>query len=439
MVLAAVLVLLATAAALVLLHRRTRRAAGGSLAAAGPGAVGTGGAAGPDTAVTQVLPPVLPPSPPAPTADPAATMDFLLTIGEALTDASAPVVQVERTLERIAAVNGVPGVAVVALPTALVVSAPGGSTAQTVASSAGSRPLRLHQVADVLRVADAAEVGRVGPAEGTARIRQALEAAPLYGAASRVLGYVASSAGLALILGGGVVDVLVAAVLGAGVAGLQVAAARLPAAYQALLVLLSAFLVSTAVFALSRTGLDLSPLAPLAAPLVTFLPGALLTTAAIDLATRQMIAGSARLAAGAMQLVLLALGITAAGALVGVPATTVGAAAAQPLGWVGPWVGVLVYGCGVVLHNCAPRDALPWILLVLVVAYAGQLVGGLLLGGVPSAFVGAFAMTVVAMYAATRPTGPPTLVGFLPGFWLLVPGRCRSWASRRRSRRTRSR
>ncbi|MFC8190187.1 threonine/serine exporter ThrE family protein [Cellulomonas sp. NPDC057328] len=383
-------------------------------AAAATGAAAAATAAGPGTSGG--------PTTPAPPADPAVTMSFLLTMGEALTDASAPVVQVKQTLERIAAVNDLPGLAVVALPTALVVSVPGSAAPQTVASSAGARTLRLHQAADVLHVADDAEAGRVGPVEGTARLRAALDAPPLYGGPARVAGYVASAAGLAMILGGGLVDVLVAGALGAGVAGLQVAGARLPAVYQSLLVLVSAFLVSTAVFALSRTGLDIGTLAPLAAPLVTFLPGALLTTAAIDLATRQMIAGSARLAAGGMQLVLLALGITAAAALVGVPASAVGAASLHPLGWAGPWIGVLVYGCGVVLHNGAHRTALPWILLVLVVAYAGQVLGGVLLGGIPSAFVGALAMTAVAMFAATRPTGPPTLVGFLPGFWLLVPG-----------------
>ena len=302
------------------------------------------------------------------------------------------------------------------------VSVPGRTTTQTAASSAGWRQLRLHQVQDVLGVADDAESGRVGPVEGAQRIETAVAAPPLYSGRVRVLGYVGVSAGLAMILGGGLVDVLVAAVLGAAIACLQVATVRLPAAYQALVVLGCAFAVSGAVFLLSRTGIEVGMLAPLVAPLVTFLPGALLTTAAIDLATRQMIAGSARLAAGVMQLVLLALGIVGAAALVGVPASEVGSAAYQPLGWAGPWIGVLVYGTGVVFHNCARRPALPWILLVLVVAYAGQVVGGLFFGGVFSAFVGALLMTPVAMFAATRPTGPPALVGFLPGFWLLVPG-----------------
>ncbi|MBO3101476.1 threonine/serine ThrE exporter family protein [Cellulomonas fengjieae] len=416
-ILTAALVLVLAAAALVLLMRRYRtpRPTGAIAAAALEPAATTTGIGVLDESRAVAVPGAAP-------ADTVATVRFLMVLGQAMIDSSAPVVQVTRTLERVAAINGAPDVEVIALPTALLVSVPGRTSVQTAASSAGWRSLRLHQVQDVLAVADDAESGRVGPVEGAERIEAAISAPPLYGGAVRVAGYVAVSAGLAMILGGSLLDTLVAAVLGAVIAGLQVATARLPAAYQALVVLSCAFVVAAAVFALSRTGLDVGTLAPLAAPLVTFLPGALLTTAAIDLATRQMIAGAARLAAGTMQLVLLALGVTGAAALVGVPASGVGAAAPGPLGWAGPWVGVLVYGTGVVFYYSARRAALPWIVLVLVVAYAGQVIGGVFFGGVMSAFVGALLMTPVAMFAATRPSGPPALVGFLPAFWLLVPG-----------------
>ncbi|GEK21732.1 hypothetical protein CXY01_22520 [Cellulomonas xylanilytica] len=413
----ALLVLVVATAALVVLVRRARaqRPSGTVASAALEPAATTTEIGVLDDAHAVALPGDGP-------SDTVETVRFLMVLGEAMIDSSAPVVQVTRTLERVAAINGEPDVEVIALPTALLVSVPGRTATQTAASSAGWRALRLHQVQDVLGVADDAEAGRVGPVEGAERIEAAVAAPPLYGGPARVLGYVAVSAGLAMILGGSLVDVLVAAVLGAVIACLQVATARLPAAYQALVVLSCAFVVSGAVFLLSRTGIDVGMLAPLVAPLVTFLPGALLTTAAIDLATRQMIAGSARLASGVMQLVLLALGITGAAALVGVPAAQLGTGSSHSLGWAGPWIGVFVYGTGVVFHNCARRAALPWILLVLVVAYAGQVVGGLFFGGVVSAFVGALLMTPVAMFAATRPTGPPALVGFLPGFWLLVPG-----------------
>ena len=61
-------------------------------------------------------------------------------------------------------------------------------------------------------------------------------------------------------------------------------------------------------------------------------------------------------------------------------------------------------------------------LLVLYVAFAGQVFGGLLFGNSLSAFIGAAVMTPVAVLVATQKSGPPTLVTFLPAFWLLVPG-----------------
>lgn len=183
-----------------------------------------------------------------------------------------------------------------------------------------------------------------------------------------------------------------------------------------------AFLVSLTVLLLARTTLDIGVFAPLIAPLVTFLPGALLTTSVIELSTGEMTSGAGRLAAGVMRLVLLALGIVAAAQLVGVPVTTVVQDPAQPAGLIAPWIGVGVFGVGVMVNQVARRAAMGWIILVLYVAYAGQVLGGLFFGGVLSAFFGALVMTPVAMLVATRPSGPYPFVSFLPAFWLLVPG-----------------
>ena len=103
---------------------------------------------------------------------------------------------------------------------------------------------------------------------------------------------------------------------------------------------------------LSRTGLDFDVAPSLIAPLVTLLPGALLTTAVIELSTGQMISGAGRLAAGAAQLVLLGLGILAAAALVGIPAFDL-TATKPALGVVGPWLAVGVFGIGIVMNLCA--------------------------------------------------------------------------------------
>ncbi|GAA4628002.1 threonine/serine exporter family protein [Cellulomonas oligotrophica] len=428
----AALVLLAVTVLVVALWRSTRRT---GAEPAGPHAATPGDDGGP---ATLVLPaperagsedPDAPPpavdvvaADPHPAARQAETVRFLVALGQALVDSSAPIVQVNRTLERVAAVNDLPDTQVVTFPTALLVSVAGEGGVHTAVSGAGARTLRLDQVQDVLDLAAGAVRGDVRPRDGLGALATTLAAPPPSTPLVRLVGYLAIAAGLSMVLGGGWADVLVATVLGGAVAAVVLLTGRVPGAYQGLLVAACAFLVSVPVLLLARTGLPVGLLAPLVAPLVTFLPGAQLTTGVIDLATRQMIAGSARLAAGVMQLVLLALGITAAAGLVGVPATEVGTASAHPLGWAGPWVGVLVYAVGVVLHNDARRTSLPWIAVVLLTAYAGQVVGGLLLGAVVSAFVGALAMTPVAMLAASRTRGPAFLVAFLPGFWVLVPG-----------------
>ena len=151
------------------------------------------------------------------------------------------------------------------------------------------------------------------------------------------------------------------------------------------------------------------------------LPGALLTTAVLELSTGQMISGAGRLAAGGMQLVLLGAGIVTAGALVGVPDFDF---SEQPelLGPIAPWIAVAVFGVAISVHRSAPRRSLPWMLLVLYIAYAAQVLGDLLLGGVLSAFVGALVVTPFTALVARQPSGPAALVSFTPAFWLLVPG-----------------
>jgi uncharacterized membrane protein YjjB (DUF3815 family) len=83
---------------------------------------------------------------------------------------------------------------------------------------------------------------------------------------------------------------------------------------------------------------------------------------------------------------------------------------------------VLVYGVGAAAYFSAPRGALRWLLLVLFTAWVGQRLGSLLVGANVSGFVGALAMTPVALAVARLPGGPPSQVTFLPAFWLLVPG-----------------
>lgn len=346
---------------------------------------------------------------------------LMASAGEAMIDSGYDAISVRSALEDIAAVNGVSNVEIIALPTAVVVSAQTGGIPSTSAVSTGARRLRLHQIEELDEVVGLARRGETTPRKARQAVVDLRRLPPPFTRAQQLMGQMLSSVALAVLLGGSWLGVGVAAVLGGLVGALLHASDRVEPKFRVLLTVAAAFGVSTAVFLLARAGLDIGILPALVAPLVTLLPGALLTTSVLELATGQMIAGAARLAAGAMQQLLLALGITTAAALVGIPAIDLSEARAS-LGPVAPWIAVGVFGVGIVLGQCARAGSLGWILLVLYVAYGAQVIGDALFGGVLSAFVGAAIMTPVAVRVSRQPSGPPTLVSFMPAFWLLVPG-----------------
>lgn len=136
-----------------------------------------------------------------------------------------------------------------------------------------------------------------------------------------------------------------------------------------------------------------------------------------------MVSGSSRLITGFLQLFLLALGIAAGAAIVGVVPESL----ADPgiyvvsIPWM-PWVGAMLFCIGVFLHFSAPRNALPWMLLVVILAFAAQRIAAEFVGNEFSGFFGTLVATPLGYLIQLRFKGPPPMVTFLPSFWLLVPG-----------------
>lgn len=356
-------------------------------------------------------------------ADMAAELhEFVLATGRALSLAGTAVTETQQRLTRIAAANGADGARIVVFPTALLIALePGGrTTVESVPQLTGA--LRLDQIAALYEMVRRAERGGVGPAEGLRTLGDIRSMTARRGRVAAVASHSVMTAALCLILQPTPRDVLAAGVLGALV-GCLVLIARGRQPLQILIPVVSAFLVSGLTFLAVRHGVTDPGLRTLVAPLVTFLPGAALATATVELASGEMVAGASRLVTGAFQLLLLAFGIVAGADLAGVPRPEV--LADRPdnlLGWWAPWLGVVVFGVAVTRYFSAPKGALRWNLLVLMSAWVGQYLGGLLVGAAASGFIGAFVMTPVALAVAQLPGGPPSQVTFLPAFWMLAPG-----------------
>lgn len=202
---------------------------------------------------------------------------MLVELGEAMVDAGYPVTDVQDVLNRVAQAGGIPDAEIIVLPTALLVSLPGQVAVETAAATAGRSPLRFDQIDAVARVAASAGAGDLRPTEARKQLRLIRDQPAPFGPGMRTLGYVLLSAGLTLILRGSMVDLAVAAGLGALVGTVLLATSGLRPALRAVLPFGCAFGVALAVFLLSRTSLDVGILGPLVGPLITFLPGALLT------------------------------------------------------------------------------------------------------------------------------------------------------------------
>ncbi|MBW6433630.1 threonine/serine exporter family protein [Actinoplanes hulinensis] len=347
---------------------------------------------------------------------------FLLFLGSALTAAGEAVNQIEEHLLRVARAYGASHARFSVLPTYVVMSLEPGRPATLEPTSALRGGLRLDQTAAVYEVLREAEQGLTSPAEGSRRIQEIVTMGPRFRPALQILGYAVLTAGICLILQPTWVDLLLAVLFGMLVGGFKLIGARW-ASLQMIMPVAAAFVVASLTFMIAgSTWLD-ADLRAMVAPLATFLPGAMLTMAVVEVSAAEMVTGASRLVAGILQLLLLAFGIIGAAQLVGLPrAEHLVNAPQNSIGAWAPWLGALVVGIGNYLVLSGPPRTLGWLCLVLYSGWIAQYFGGLAFGGYLSGFLGAVVLTVVAYLVERVPSGPPALVSFLPGFWLLVPG-----------------
>src|SRR3954452_6072882 len=362
------------------------------------------------------------PPPASQPAYPDSLHPFVLEVGRALSLAGTAVSETQDRLLTIAVANGAPDARVVVFPTALIVSlgTDRRATVESIPQRTGA--LRLDQISALYEVVKLAERGEIAPDDGLNRVVAIRSMKPRYRPAVTVFGYTMMTVGLCLMLKPSPLDVVMAAGFGALIAPL-VLLTRGSHDLSVLTPLVAASFVSAITFGMVRLGIAEPGLAVLIAPLVTFLPGSALTTATVELASGEMVAGSSRLVFGSLRLLLPAFGIIAGTQLVSLPhPQALLGQHTDALGPWAPWLGVFVFGVAVAIYFSAPRGALPWIVLVVFVAWLGQLVGESIVSADVSGFFGALAMTPLAIAVSRLPSGPPSQVTFLPAFWLLVPG-----------------
>jgi uncharacterized membrane protein YjjP (DUF1212 family) len=181
--------------------------------------------------------------------------------------------------------------------------------------------VRYDQSFPLAQLVARAPTGTISPEDGMAeldRIRNQRSRFPIW---VTIVGYAVQSTGLALILQPTPWSLIGAASLGLMVGALTVLGRRVEAIGY-LLPTICSFLVALIVFSFNNhwhVGVD--SLRALAAPLATFLPGAAITLAVIELSTHHVVSGASRLVAGFMQIAQLAFGILIAAQVAGIADT----------------------------------------------------------------------------------------------------------------------
>jgi uncharacterized membrane protein YjjP (DUF1212 family)/uncharacterized membrane protein YjjB (DUF3815 family) len=344
---------------------------------------------------------------------------FIVELGADMIRSSQTVDDVERELREIGDVMGLVDFDVMALPTAIMLESRGAGADGSRLRSIREPGLRLDQVDAVDGLARRARLGTVEARQGLAELDEICRRPAPFGRVVRSLGLGVLASGFSLALQPSVAGLVLSFVLGTAVGVFL--ALDLPG-FAAITPTLMTFVVSLIVFALFDVYDGDNPIRFLIPPVLIFLPGAKLTLGTIELAEGAIVSGSSRLLSGVVDLLLLAVAIVAAAAIIEVPQRDL---LDQPAPQLGAWSlapALVLIALGYRFHSSAPRRAVPWILLVLTVALAGELAASLVFSPPVAAFFGAAAMTPVVTAIASRPQGPRAMVLFLPGFYLLVPG-----------------
>lgn len=358
---------------------------------------------------TQPLPRISP----EPQPTPAGLVELLRALGVALLNSADSAATTTEILQGVAAAYDVDLQAIV-VPTGILFRI-GPDEVDLV--SVPNKGLRLDQIAEVNDLVVILQRGAVTPVAGLRMLNRISTSKPRFGPVVELLGQVILSVGFGLLLNPDLLALPAYAAMGAFVGALRLIAGRW-ATLSVALPVIAAFLVTVISVKLVAPFVQDDPIRLVAPALVTFLPGATLTIATIELASDQIVSGASRLVWGVSQLLLLAFGVFVGLSLVG----TVDGDGAQQAGAWAPWVGVALVGIGYLLFASAPPGSLLFLWVALFASYAAQTVGAVLLDPSLSGFVGGLVIVPLTHALSRVRNAPPAAVMLLPGFWLLLPG-----------------
>jgi uncharacterized membrane protein YjjP (DUF1212 family) len=333
-------------------------------------------------------------------------MEFLTELGKALTASGISVVDITSILEKIAIAYKTKA-EVLVFPTMILIKI--GEQESAPLNAANQKPgfLPLNQVSEIYELIYKAETAEISPKEGKKCLRKILSEKHRFGPIGILIGYVLFSMGIGMLLQPTPEQLVVSGVLGA-IVGVLLILSQGRNRFLLILPVIAALIVSSLFLYGIKVGLLTGSVAMLLPALAYFLPGATLTTGMFELAYGEIISGASRVIYGTAILFLILFGVLVGIQITGIPPQNLFVAnSMNGLGWWAP--------------SIRNKD-MPWVILILYIAFFGQQIGNHFVGGFFGAFSGSLLMAISGTLIERRDHKTPSFVSIMPAFWILVPG-----------------
>jgi uncharacterized membrane protein YjjP (DUF1212 family) len=343
---------------------------------------------------------------------------FVLALGRALHRYGTPAHRLEEALGVVCKQLSLTA-EVLSTPTFLMVRFGDPAELRTSMLRAESSELDLAKLAQLDAIADSVADRQLDPEAGLARIAAIEQAPRVWGKPIETCTFALTPASVTVFFGGSGRDVIAAAAVGLLI-GLLALIARPRTHAQRAFELGGAFIAAFGAGFISSQWSGITPSIVTVGAMIALLPGLALTTAMTELATRNLVSGTARLMGAVIVLLELALGVALGERMAGALFDVVHTPHVVLPAWT-TWIAMLASSLGLVVVCQAEVRAIPWILLACIVGFVGARQGTELLGPQLGVLLGAFLLGILAnLYA--RALDRPQQVVLVPAMILLVPG-----------------
>ncbi|AOE50897.1 threonine/serine exporter family protein [Kangiella sediminilitoris] len=348
---------------------------------------------------------------------------FMLRLVKALHTYGVPSYELERLMTNVADQLGY-GLQTTAVPTSITmtfIQDEDKPRTYVIRSNAGE--VNVDKLSRTTDVAHAVINGEMSTEEGAKELTEIANSAPLHNKFWMIFCFMIVSICISRIFGGGVEEIITASVTGLVVGTFVNIGGLRSETVSNLMPALSAFIATVISFGFNYwLGLS-STYIPVVSGIMVLIPGMMLTIAMAELATQNLVSGTARLLGAGVIFIQMTLGVaigTQVASLIFGQASITTSIDHQLPEWT-VWLAITISSWALMMLFQSRSKHLPWIVVTICLSFFISRWAGSYMGVATGAFFGALTVGVFSNLAY-RIKQVPTAAIMMPGFIILVPG-----------------